>query len=292
MAHSCHMFPVRHQFSWATKMIQHAPHLCSVSIAKYAIQIIQFIDHNLMCIHYPVGDFNSIYQLQQHIDKSTRTTDSTKTLIDIIITKSDDTKTSHSGVIALGISDHDLVYICRKIGVPRENPKLNTKPFNYFTYNSDPNLAWQEWKNIFLSISDNHAPYRTRKVRNEHCPWLDNEIKKLSYHRDHLTKKALLNRRTTTINQITVNGQTITGADPGGIECSSRYALNDVRISSNGPKLCSAKVQKVLPTMAKSNTCIIVKGHMERLNILELSFNFLVFELRCMLITQEELEKP
>ena len=53
--------------------------------------------------------------------------------------------------------------------------------FNYFTYNSDPNLAWQEWKDIFLSISDNHAPYRTRKVRNEHCSWLNNEIKKLKF---------------------------------------------------------------------------------------------------------------
>jgi hypothetical protein len=71
-----------------------------------------------------LDDLLDIYQLQQHIDKPTRTTDSTKTLIDIIITKSDDTKTSDSGVIALGISDHDLVYICRKIGVPRETPKI------------------------------------------------------------------------------------------------------------------------------------------------------------------------
>ena len=49
-----------------------------------------------------LDDLLDIYQLQQHIDKPTRTTDSTKTLIDIIITKSDDTKTSDSGVIALG----------------------------------------------------------------------------------------------------------------------------------------------------------------------------------------------
>ena len=61
-------------------------------------------------------------------------------------------------MIALGISDHDLVYICRKIGVPRETPKIVetrqfkhfnenkfqqdlAQAFNYFTYNSDPNLA-------------------------------------------------------------------------------------------------------------------------------------------------------
>ena len=34
-----------------------------------------------------LDDLLDIYQLQQHIDKPTRTTDSTKTLIDIIITK-------------------------------------------------------------------------------------------------------------------------------------------------------------------------------------------------------------
>ena len=145
--------------------------------------------------HFHVVFDVHVLDLNLSIDKPTRTTDSTKTLIDIIITKSDDTKTSDSGVIALGISDHDLVYIYRKIGATREKLKIIetrqfknynenefqheiAQAFSYFTYNSDPNLAWQEWKHIFLSISDNHAPYRTGKVRNEHCPWLNNEIKK------------------------------------------------------------------------------------------------------------------
>jgi mRNA-degrading endonuclease YafQ of YafQ-DinJ toxin-antitoxin module len=43
----------------------------------------------------------------------------------------------------------------------------------------------------FFVYSEIHAPYRTRKVRNEHCPWLNNEIKKISYHRDYLKKKAV-----------------------------------------------------------------------------------------------------
>jgi hypothetical protein len=52
----------------------------------------------------------------------TRTTIKSKTLIDIIIMKIDDTKTIQSGVIELGISDHNLVYICRKIGIPKQEP--------------------------------------------------------------------------------------------------------------------------------------------------------------------------
>ena len=35
------------------------------------------------------------------------------------------------------------------------------------------------------------AIYRSRKVRNKSCPWLNNGIKKLSYHTDYLKKQAV-----------------------------------------------------------------------------------------------------
>ena len=40
------------------------------------------------------------------------------------MTKASDTKIIDSGVIHLGLSDHSLVYICRKIGIPRAEPKI------------------------------------------------------------------------------------------------------------------------------------------------------------------------
>ena len=60
------------------------------------------------------------YQLKQHITTPKRITSDTQSLIDIIITKIGDTKTIDSGVIHLGISDHSLVYICRKIACQKE----------------------------------------------------------------------------------------------------------------------------------------------------------------------------
>jgi hypothetical protein len=39
----------------------------------------------------------------------------------------DDTKSIDSGVIHLGISDHSLVYICRKVANQKETPKLITQ---------------------------------------------------------------------------------------------------------------------------------------------------------------------
>ena len=153
-------------------------------------------------------DLIDLYQLHQHIDQPTRITDLTQTLLDIIITKIGDPKTIESGVIELSISDHSLVYICRKIGIPNNTFKVletrhydnfNTREFQfdlsqafrYFSYDLDPNFAWCEWKEIFLQIADTHAPCKSKKVRNKRCPWLNNDIKKLSYHRDYLKKKAI-----------------------------------------------------------------------------------------------------
>ena len=103
-------------------------------------------------------DVIDIYQLQQHIDNPTRITTSTKTLIDLILTRIDDTRTIDSGVMDLGISDHNLIYICRKIGIPKGNPKLiETRQFKHFNtiefqnnlreafsnfgHHTDPNIA-------------------------------------------------------------------------------------------------------------------------------------------------------
>ena len=51
------------------------------------------------------------YQLSLLINKPTRTTELTKTLLDLIICKTDDLKTVITDVVDVAISDHNLVYI-------------------------------------------------------------------------------------------------------------------------------------------------------------------------------------
>jgi hypothetical protein len=41
-----------------------------------------------------------------------------------MISSIEDNKTVEAGVVELGISDHNLVYICRKVSVPKEPPKI------------------------------------------------------------------------------------------------------------------------------------------------------------------------
>ena len=39
---------------------------------------------------------------------------------------------------------------------------------------------WDEWRHIFLTVADRHAPPITnRKVRSEYAPWITSEIKNL-----------------------------------------------------------------------------------------------------------------
>ena len=55
----------------------------------------------------------------------------------------------------------------------------------------DPNIMWEDWRAKFLAVADIHAPYVTRKVRNDYVFWITAEIKRSIHHRDFLKKKAV-----------------------------------------------------------------------------------------------------
>ena len=92
-----------------------------------------------------------------------------------MITKVEDTKTIDSKVIDFGISDHNLLYIFRKVSIPKQPPKiaeawqfknLNTVAFQHdlqerfkmYSFIAEPNTAWNEWKTSFLDVANAHAP--------------------------------------------------------------------------------------------------------------------------------------
>ena len=56
---------------------------------------------------------------------------------------------------------------------------------------NDPNEMWNEWKRIFLTVTDKHAPSITRRVRSEYAPWITDEIKNMIHRRDFLKRKAV-----------------------------------------------------------------------------------------------------
>ena len=142
-----------------------------------------------------IVDFADLFQLQQLIKEPTRITQTSSTLIDLAFSNRPEIINT-SCVEHLGISDHSLISICRKIPIPRKEPKLiNTRQFKHYNINAfcsdlskilqtqsadllDPNALWEEWKNIFVFIADMHAPQVTKKVRSEYAPWITDTIKK------------------------------------------------------------------------------------------------------------------
>jgi hypothetical protein len=110
----------------------------------------------------------------------------------------------------IGISDHSLIFIQRKISIRRKAPKIiKTRQFkNYnvgdfkqdlainlqtISLTNEPDEMWDEWRHIFLTVpvADRHAPPITRKVRSEYAPWIASEIKNLMHRRDFLKRKAV-----------------------------------------------------------------------------------------------------
>ena len=60
--------------------------------------------------------------------------------------------------------------------------------FEHFSVdiNIDVNQQWDYFKNLFLRISNIHAPYRNFYAKAKSTPWVDNEIVNLIRERDKL----------------------------------------------------------------------------------------------------------
>jgi hypothetical protein len=146
-------------------------------------------------------------QFEQLIKEPTRVTEISKTQIDLAFTNQPEI-VFNFGVDHIGISDHSLIFIQRKISIHRKAPKIiKTRQFkNYnvgdfkhdlainlqtISLTNDPDEMWDEWRHIFPTVVDMRAPPITRKVRSEYAPWITSEIKNLMHRRDFLKRKAV-----------------------------------------------------------------------------------------------------
>ena len=155
-------------------------------------------------------NITDIYNLKQLVNEPTRVTPVSSTLIDVIFASHPD-NVSCSGVSHVGISDHSLIYVFRKISLPStvKGPSIVSyrqfKNFDSNRFRSDIlaqpwtdlmgidnlNEMWLKWKSLFLEVCDVHAPLRTKHVRASKSPWITSELNNLMYRRDLLKIKAL-----------------------------------------------------------------------------------------------------
>ncbi|CAB4035193.1 Hypothetical predicted protein [Paramuricea clavata] len=154
-----------------------------------------------------LGEFCVNYNLKQIIDKSTRVTENSKTLIDVIIL-SNPSMVKESDTFDLIISDHYFIHVNRNLRRPKQG-KSYIQVRSYKNYNSSRfaqdigKIRWhildifdnteekvETFNNLFSSVLDSHAPLRTVKISAKPIPLMTPEIKDLMIARDRSHRKA------------------------------------------------------------------------------------------------------
>ena len=150
----------------------------------------------------------STYSLKQHIEEATRVTETSSTLIDIVVTRQS-MKPKKAGVLHCSLSDHSLVYIILYHKCPpakavtkkiRSYKSLNKESFREDLSNlplsecakiNDADTAVMLWNQLYLGILNKHAPEKTIKVRPLPKPWFTKELKEKINRKNDLRKAAV-----------------------------------------------------------------------------------------------------
>ena len=152
-------------------------------------------------------EFCSAFGLKQVIVEPTRITCGTSTLIDHILTNCA-VKISQSGVIEVGLSDHQMIFCTRKIWRMKYNThkQIKFRSFknytkeqygnllrdtyfpNYESY-TDIDLAYSDFLDRLTSVINLISPIKEARIKCNSQEWFDCEIAEKMSTRDKLFKK-------------------------------------------------------------------------------------------------------
>ena len=155
---------------------------------------IKKLDKNLLPEIKRYKEFCSMYGLSQLIDCPTRITSNTSTLIDHILTNTQE-NISQSGVIDTAISDHSLIYRTRKIPKAKYNRHkeitfrslknyspdvykgtLERVSFPNYENFDNPDVAYSDFITRLDCVINAIAPFKTVRIKNNASEWFDGEI--------------------------------------------------------------------------------------------------------------------
>eukprot|EP00112_Aurelia_sp_Birch-Aquarium-sp1_P014347 Seg309.5 transcript_id=Seg309.5/GoldUCD/mRNA.D3Y31 product="RNA-directed DNA polymerase from mobile element jockey" protein_id=Seg309.5/GoldUCD/D3Y31 len=145
--------------------------------------------------------------LKNLIKTETRITETSKTLIDLVITNAPD-KVIKSGVFNTGIADHSLVYVVLKLRRKRIPPRLkivtNNKkcdwkgfeeqmdlvPWSVCSVFDDINDCLWAWDKLYSDVKNEFIKERKAKIRSNSLSWITTDIRKEINKRYNLLNKA------------------------------------------------------------------------------------------------------
>ena len=148
----------------------------------------------------------ALFRLEQLVEKATRVTKSSATLIDHIYTNNKQ-RVSKVKVVESGISDHSVIFCHWSIKLPKQNPRghttitfrlfknfnetnflrnLSLLPFANVCDHSDPE-ALSVWYDTIKPVINKHAPIQHKRAKvTKPCPLLTQELIREMRKRDQL----------------------------------------------------------------------------------------------------------
>jgi hypothetical protein len=193
--------------TWIDKSENIISHLCSVWDGLLVITgdfNIDLLRPDLPQVRQYMDMLESL-NLHQHVEQPTRTTASSKTLIDHIISNIPN-RVTHTGVLPCPtISDHDAPYACINVRITRFEPRFKmirserqfdekafledvaALPLNLVYSVDDEDEKLEIFNNLLKSSIDRHAPLRKVKITRPPAPWLNTgDIRQLQAERNKL----------------------------------------------------------------------------------------------------------
>ena len=146
-----------------------------------------------------------VFGLTQVMTHPTRITKTTKTLIDHLNT-SYPQKVTDTGIVPCSIiSDHDAIYTCINVCLPRFQPQFkhirdmknfkeesliedfSSLPMNTISCSDDPDEQFETLNSLILEITGRHAPLKRIRVTRPPVPWMKcPNIRDLQKERDSI----------------------------------------------------------------------------------------------------------
>ena len=152
-----------------------------------------------------IDSFIEPFSLRQLIEEPTRITNSSRTLIDLVLVNKPQNALFSGVCDAPGVSDHCFTYVAYSLKKEKFKPyKITKRDFKNVDWDSFNNsVEYTPWENILCvenindkvtifenymnDILDKFAPFKTFTVKKpNHTPWIDGNIRKMMDFRDSL----------------------------------------------------------------------------------------------------------
>ena len=221
-------------------------------------------------------NFASEMNLRQLINSPTRITDTTESLLDIILVSSP-SLVRNSGVINAPISDHLPVFAELKVKPPKPTLHyISTRSFkNYepdaFAFDlaakaddllsifkdSDIDVKLNIFNTVLQNTLSNHAPIKTIKLRNRPCPFVSNDVKKIMKIRDSLHRRFLRTRDTEDWENFKEARNTVKRAL---IKAEKDHTYHEVQQNKCNPKSLWKIIHRAIPSREREKQ-VYTKDH-------------------------------